>query len=298
MKNETGFLFDIKISQQDMVNFDLDLDFNDMAIYALFISLNQYKGASIMTIDEVRYTMFTKTFIIKHLPKLGIKSKSAIAQRLGKLVSAGMLVPYQNNQIESISFYRYGAVHDLIISRNFEKQQPLEGSANDTPYLSDGKPPYRETDKPPYRENGNNNNTLTKEDNFNNKKEREDTPAFFSKKIDDLKEQTNPPKKERKGRGTLETYLQFVKLSKDEHAQFTEKYGAKFVEDCIEKLDNWIDRQTGAAHEKYLKQNHAACFRAWVIKAVNEDMEKAAKRNGSFNGSSNRITSSQAVNLD
>ena len=127
---------------------------------------------------------------------------------------------------------------------------------------------------------------------------REDTPAFFSKKIDDLKEQTIPPKKERKGRGTLETYLQFVKLSKEEYNQFAEKYGAKFVEDCIEKLDNWIDRQTGAAHEKYLKQNHAACFRAWVIKAVNEDMEKAAKRTGSFSGSSNRITSSQAVNLD
>ena len=297
MKNETGFLFDIKISQQDMVNFDLDLDFNDMAIYALFISLNQYKGASIMTIDEVRYTMFTKTFIIKHLPKLGIKSKSAIAQRLGKLVSAGMLVPYQNNQIESISFYRYGAMHDMIISRNFEKQQPLEGSANDTPYRSDGKPPYRETDKPPYRENGNYNNTLTKEDYFNNNKE-EDTPAFSQKKIHENTLPTNPPKKERKGRGTLETYLQFVKLSKDEHAQFTEKYGAKFVEDCIEKLDNWIDRQTGAAHEKYLKQNHAACIRGWVVKAVKEDMERAAKRTGSFNGSSNRITSSQAVNLD
>ena len=287
MKNETGFLFDIEISQQDMVNFDLDLDFNDMAIYALFVSLNKWKGASIMTIDEVRYTMFTKTFIIKHLPKLGIKSKSAIAQRLGKLVSAGMLAPYQNNQIESISFYRYGAMHDLIISRNFEKQPHLEGSENDIPYRSDGKPPYRETDKPPYRENGNNNNTLTKEDNFNNKKEREDTPAFSPKKIDDIKDKntlpTNPPKKERKGRGTLETYLQFVKLSKDEHAQFTEKYGAKFVEDCIEKLDNWIDRQTGAAHEKYLKQNHAACIRSWVIKAVNEDIERSnryQKKNG------------------
>ena len=127
---------------------------------------------------------------------------------------------------------------------------------------------------------------------------KEDTPAFFSKKIDDLKEQTIPTKKERKGRGTLETYLQFVKLSKEEYNQFAEKYGAKFVEDCIEKLDNWIDRQTGVAHEKYLKQNHAACIRGWVVKAVKEDMEEAAKRSGSFNGSSNRITSSQAVNLD
>ncbi len=166
----------------------------------------------------------------------------------------------------------------------------------------DREPIGKKTDRLPQKDRepiGKNAEYNITENTINNITEkREDTPAFFSKKIDDLKEQTIPPKKERKGRGTLETYLQFVKLSKDEHAQFTEKYGAKFVEDCIEKLDNWIDRQTGAAHEKYLKQNHAACFRAWVIKAVNEDMERAAKRAGSFNGSSNRITSSQAVNLD
>ena len=154
----------------------------------------------------------------------------------------------------------------------------------------------RQKDRTPIGKNAAHNNTSIITSTITDKEER--TPAFFSKKIDDLKEQTIPQKKERKGRGTLETYLQFVKLSKDEHAQFTEKYGAKFVEDCIEKLDNWIDRQTGAAHEKYLRQNHAACFRSWVIKAVNEDMERAAKRSGSFNGSSNRITSSQAVNLD
>ena len=169
----------------------------------------------------------------------------------------------------------------------------------------DREPIGKKTDRLPQKDRepiGKNAEYNITENTINNITEkREDTPAFFSKKIDsdkDLPLPTNPPKKERKGRGTLETYLQFVKLSKDEHAQFTEKYGAKFVEDCIEKLDNWIDRQTGAAHEKYLKQNHAACIRGWVVKAVKEDMERAAKRTGSFNGSSNRITSSQAVNLD
>lgn len=172
MKNETGFLFDIHIDQKDMVDFDLDLDFNDMAIYALFRKTKDWHGSPKITINKDEYTMFTKTYIIKQLPKLGIKSKSAIAQRLGNLVSAGILKPYQNNQTEGVSYYKYGDVHNKMEARNFEKQVHLDGSEIEDPYRSDGKPlTVKQTS--PYRENGNNNNTLIIDNNKKDKSEEQ-----------------------------------------------------------------------------------------------------------------------------
>jgi len=300
------FLYDFHVNQKDVIDFDLGIDFNSHAIYALFKHIVSSKAAMPMPYQGETYYKFTANFVLQQLPMLSINTKAGLLRHIKKLSECGLLKPYPFNQTEGIAFYTYGSAHYAIHDRNINPQElpksvdnePLPLSENETGVnksLRGGKQKFTGG----VNKSLHNNNTLTI-DNFNNNNE-ERVPAFFSKKIDsdkDLPLPTNPPKKERKGRGTLETYLQFVKLSKDEHAQFTEKYGAKFVEDCIEKLDNWIDRQTGAAHEKYLKQNHAACFRAWVIKAVNEDMERAAKRTGSFNGSSNRITSSQAVNLD
>ncbi len=285
----------INICQRDMYEHDLKLKYSEMAIYELFKNISHSSKCTKKVVGDDIYYQFSPQFIMGQLPYLDVATRQGIAKKIQKLIDNGLIVASEKTKAQKMAMYKFGQKHYEIENKEVERQCKQKLSVSDNESLQSVTTKVTVSDNESLHNNINNNKANN--NNLNNLQE-EYTPAFFSKKIDDLKEPTNPPKKERKGRGTLETYLQFVKLSKDEHAQFTEKYGAKFVEDCIEKLDNWIDRQTGAAHEKYLKQNHAACIRGWVVKAVKEDMERAAKRTGSFNGSSNRITSSQAVNLD
>lgn len=116
--------------------------------------------------------------------------------------------------------------------------------------------------------------------------------------IHSYKSSVKDKKSKRKGvakseRENLPLIGQYLHLASSEIEELSEQYGENFFKLCVEKLDNWIDRQTGATKIKYLKQNHAACIRGWVKDAVQQDLDR---KGGGSRASLN--SSKQKINLD
>lgn len=89
------------------------------------------------------------------------------------------------------------------------------------------------------------------------------------------------------------TFGEFVKLSEIEHKKLLDKcrerysktFGVgieeKFVEMCIEKLDNYIGSLTKKKKLDYMQKDHYRCILGWVSDAIEEKLQKqSGKRNG------------------
>lgn len=163
MEQKTGFLFMINISQRDMVEYNLNLDFNDMAIYALFKHLAISKAARISKIDNDTFYQFTASFVIEQLPMLGISTRQNINRRIHKLIDAGLIEPYKNNQKECVSLFKFGKMHYAIHDRIDES----ECNEKVTPPVTKKLHTCNEKVTPPVTKKLHNNNTI---DNINNNK--------------------------------------------------------------------------------------------------------------------------------
>lgn len=86
---------------------DKQLDVIDLllfdAIYKWFNNENMLCIANGTTYIEIRHNLVTK-----ECPILGINHRDTFRKRMLKLVSAGLLERYQNNQIENTSLYKRG----------------------------------------------------------------------------------------------------------------------------------------------------------------------------------------------
>ncbi len=265
-------LYYISISQRDMVEFDLDLDFNDMAIYYLYKHIVISGCAKKMEVNKETYLQFTRQFIIDQLPRLKIKTKIGISNRLNNLIDAGLLKPYPFNQAEGVSFFAFGDVHFAI----------SEKELSFTP-INENLPPYKNSFTPPINEFLHNNLSNSTSKQLTSKEER-----TFSENL----HLPNYEKKDKSLAGG--TYVKFdeseyVKLTHEQYNNLVAKYSEAYVLKCVEKLDTYIATNPAEPKRKAaIKQNHFVLFnQGWVKKAVEEDKAK-----GGRNGAKVRIDSS------
>lgn len=167
MEYKTGFLFTINISQRDVLEFDLNLDLTDMAIYALFKHIAISDASRRIYESGKVFYQFNRQFIIDQLPIIGISTKNGISKRLQNLVNANILKPYDGNQKEGVSFFSFGEMHGILHDRAINKNgasDKIGVSENEQP-INFGIHPYKLSDTPPINFGIHNNNTIDKVNN-------------------------------------------------------------------------------------------------------------------------------------
>ncbi|HEY1010824.1 MAG TPA: hypothetical protein VGE44_14555 [Daejeonella sp.] len=91
-----------------MVELNLDLDFNDMAIWAFIHKFSTSQSCRKIHEDGTTYFWVSRELIVDQLPKLCIGSKSGIRQRVEKLIKAKLIVRHPDNRKMNQSFYAFG----------------------------------------------------------------------------------------------------------------------------------------------------------------------------------------------
>ena len=91
-----------------MVELNLDLDFNDMAIWAFIHKFSTSQSCRKIHEDGTTYYWVSRELIVDQLPKLCIGSKSGIRQRVEKLIKAKLIVRHPDNRKMNQSFYAFG----------------------------------------------------------------------------------------------------------------------------------------------------------------------------------------------
>ena len=76
-----------------------------------------------------------------------------------------------------------------------------------------------------------------------------------------------------------------VKLTEQEHAKLSEKFGEGKTAEAIKILDTYIESLAPAKKKEYLKKNHNLCMQNWVYGEVDKrkGQAKPVQRNNSFN---------------
>lgn len=93
-----------------------------------------------------------------------------------------------------------------------------------------------------------------------------------------------PPKKEAPKKNEYGEYHN-VKLTEQEHAKLSEKFGEGKTAEAIKILDTYIESLAPAKKKEYLKKNHNLCMQNWVYGEVDKrkGQVKPVQRNNSFN---------------
>lgn len=93
-----------------------------------------------------------------------------------------------------------------------------------------------------------------------------------------------PPKKEAPKKNEYGEYHN-VKLTEQEHAKLSEKFGEGKTAEAIKILDTYIESLAPAKKKEYLKKNHNLCMQNWVYGEVDKrkGQAKPVQRNNSFN---------------
>jgi len=190
MEYKTGFLFTINISQRDVLEFDLNLDLTDMAIYALFKHIAISDASRRIYESGKVFYQFSRQFIIDQLPIIGINTKSGISKRLQNLVAAKILVPYERNKTEGISYFCFGEMHGVLHDRSMNSGKVVDNAiVTENEHLStNGYSTYQPTDIAPINFGTQYNSTI---DKLHNNKEVEDKQKkTVAKKTTDKPQQT------------------------------------------------------------------------------------------------------------
>lgn len=265
MGKKTGFLHYINISQRDMVEYNLDLDFNDMAIYALFKHIALSGVSKTRKIGDETYYQFTANFVIDQLPLLGIKTRQNINRRMQKLSNAGIIEPYEGNKKECVSLFKFGNMHYTIHDRLNEnecnvKEQPVTQklhtcNANVTPPV---------TEKLHY------NNTI---DNLNNNKVVEEKRK--KTKVVKRSAPANEPAQDTTTTPDLDRSVMTVKSELMWQMDYTDKpeLNAKLTEWAY----NEILQQLPAVCAKHGKSYTVEQLQAWVRQQLTTDKVNVGK---------------------
>ena len=78
-----------------------------------------------------------------------------------------------------------------------------------------------------------------------------------------------PPKKEAPKKNEYGEYHN-VKLTEQEHAKLSEKFGEGKTAEAIKILDTYIESLAPAKKKEYLKKNHNLCMQNWVYGEVDK----------------------------
>jgi len=173
MSYKTGFLFTLNISQRDVIEYALNVDLSDMAIYSLFKHIAISNASNKKTIGNVIYYQFTAAFIIEQLPILGITTRQNISRRIQNLIACGLIEAYPNNQKECVSLFTFGKTHYAIHDKN-----AVTCNEKVTPPVTKKLHTCNEKVTPPVTKKLHYNNTI---DKINNNKDEEETPPSQSK---------------------------------------------------------------------------------------------------------------------
>lgn len=109
-----SYQYSITINQKAVIDYDLDLDIVDMAIFDFIQKFANSPKCVKMQTDKGTYYWISYAVIRESLPILRIKSNQGIANHIDKLIAANMLERYDNNIQQQRSYYRFGDNYDII----------------------------------------------------------------------------------------------------------------------------------------------------------------------------------------
>ncbi len=176
--------YNVTINQKAVIDLNLDLDFQDMAIFDLF--KDAFPSSKIISTihNNKKYILFNWKFVINQLPLLTISSKTGIHRRIDKLVKAEVLERCKDNGYMQGQYIGAGRLYEKILfSKDLssysdeEVQQPIQNEYNqeNSPIHNYVHPPTQKSTGPihnyvPYNNtidnNTINNNLYIEEENF------------------------------------------------------------------------------------------------------------------------------------
>lgn len=110
-----NFLYNIHINQYALINHFPELDDRDGIMFDYIKQFASSQGIKQMQYNGSTYFWLKWSKIADDVPILSIKSRQGIKKRLDKLVNSGILIPYENNQTEGMSYYTQGPKWNLMI---------------------------------------------------------------------------------------------------------------------------------------------------------------------------------------
>lgn len=124
--------YTITINQKAVMDFGLNLDITDMAIFDYIQHYaNCDKCKKLYTEGSVYFSVSHKT-IIQQLPMLGIGTGAGILKRINKLIDAGLLERHKDCEFMKMSFYKFGENYEKVYFTPNESLQPPT-KVSDTP---------------------------------------------------------------------------------------------------------------------------------------------------------------------
>lgn len=158
MEKPKYFLYEIKISQRDMVEFDLiDIDVKSLFIYALVEHMAKSEAVQTVQFEGKTYYRLTAPFIIQQLPLIKTNSRMTVHRYVKELIDYGLIVAHVDNQKKGQSYYTFGKTHYKINDRNY----PPKETPNDLKPVTDLLQVCNKNDTRPVTDLLHNNNTLT-----------------------------------------------------------------------------------------------------------------------------------------
>lgn len=104
----------ISINQRAAIEFGLDLDIIDLAIYDYIKSFILSRGCMRIDTDEGPFYWVSHQNIQDGMPLLGIKSSQGIINRVSKLINAGLLIKYSKCDTIGKTVYALGPNYDRL----------------------------------------------------------------------------------------------------------------------------------------------------------------------------------------
>lgn len=87
---------------------------NGLCIYELLKLVATLQDRPKITVGDTVYYELTALFIIEQLPIIRISTRQGIHRHMVKLIAAGLVEAYPNNQKEHVSFFTFGKMHFIL----------------------------------------------------------------------------------------------------------------------------------------------------------------------------------------